>query len=73
MSRSKCLMSFFFPSKMVKCEEAISTVNTNEKEVRFKARVGKEQPWEYLGKQDFMHRGKPLVLPCILAKHLVPQ
>lgn len=37
---------------MLKCEDAISTVNANEKEVRFKATVGKEQPWEYLGTEE---------------------
>ena len=58
---------------MLKCEDAISTVNTNKKEVRFKATVGKEQPWEYLGKKDFMHRGKVVVLPCFSGKHLVPE
>lgn len=66
MNSSKCLMfgvfCLFWCSclpKMVKCRDAIHTVNSNEKEVRIKATVGKEQPWEYLGKQDFTHRGEP--------------
>lgn len=64
MSRSKCSMSF--SSKMIKCEDAISTVNINEKEVRFKARVGKEQSWEYLGKRRFYAQRKS----CCVTMHL---
>lgn len=69
-----CLISFFFfPSKKVRRTDAISITNTSEKEVRFKSRVGKEQPWEHVGMWDSTGRGKVVMLPYNIAKLLIPE